>query len=257
MARMSHWQTRIVHESKSWEDNSFITLTYGPGNLPPNSSLEHRDYQLFFKRLRKRHSGKTIRYYMCGEYGDQTGRPHYHACLFNQDFYDRKEHGKSGSGETMYESRELTDLWGMGHCTVQNLTPGTAAYCAGYVLKKTLGQDAENAYNIITEDGEILERKPPYSASSNRPGIGHAWITKYGKDNAFTHDYVIIDGTKRPLPPYYDKINRRLNGGQLPERTDINRQERGLKTRPDSTAERLIVREEVHHAKLQNRKREL
>lgn len=256
MQRVSHWATRIMHEAQSWSDNCFITLTYGRGNLPPNSSLEHRDYQLFQKRLAAKH-GKTIRFYMCGEYGDETGRPHYHACLFNHNFYDRKERGKSGSGEDMYESEELTKAWGMGNCTVQDLNERTAAYCAGYIMKKTLGEGAETAYNIVTEDGEIIQRKPPYSAQSLKPGIGAHWLERNGKTDAFGHDFIIVNGQKRALPPYYNKVLKRKNGGLLPERTDIKRQESSILSRPESTPARLAIREEVHKARIRNQKRNL
>lgn len=49
-------------------------------------SLRKTDIQLFFKRLRKSKSGNgksDIKYYVCGEYGGKTNRPHYHAIIFN------------------------------------------------------------------------------------------------------------------------------------------------------------------------------
>lgn len=257
MQRVADWAARITHESKMWPQNCFITLTYGTGNLPPNASLQHRDYQLFHKRLTKRLQ-RPIRRFMCGEYGDQTGRPHYHACLFNVDFTtDRVYYAKSGSGENMYTSALLTEIWGHGHATVQDLTAKSAAYCAGYVMKKTLGDESETAYDITLEDGTILKRQPPYSAASNRPGIGQTWLDKYGKTDAFAHGYIVIDGIKRPLPKFYVKKLKEANGGHLPDHIDIQRQNAAIKSRGDNTPARLDAKEQVHKAKLKNWKREL
>lgn len=255
MQRMAHNAARITHEAQEWKENCFITLTYGTGNLPANASLEHRDYQLFMKRLRKRED-KTIRFYMCGEYGELNGRPHYHACLFNMDFYDRKEAGKSGAGEQIYTSSYLEELWGHGRVSVQNLTPQTAKYTAGYILKKTLGDDSETAYNIVTEDGEILHREPPYSKSSNKPGIGYNWLVRHGKTDAFAHQEIIVKGEKLPLPPYYKKLQKRW--GLVTERTEQIRMSRASKQDPrEQWPDRQKVREEVHLAKIRNLKREL
>lgn len=48
--------------------------------------LSKRDFQLFFKRLRyyfnQTEKGATLRYYICGEYGPRTYRPHGHCLLF-------------------------------------------------------------------------------------------------------------------------------------------------------------------------------
>ena len=63
--------------------NAYITLTYNDDHLPANGSLQPRDLQLFWKRLRKART-PGIRYYACGEYGDQTARPHYHAIIFGK-----------------------------------------------------------------------------------------------------------------------------------------------------------------------------
>ena len=70
--------------------NCFITLTYAPEHCPKDMSLNYEDFQLFMKRLRKRYTGKTIRFYMAGEYGESFDRPHYHACIFGFDFEDKK-----------------------------------------------------------------------------------------------------------------------------------------------------------------------
>jgi hypothetical protein len=259
MQRVADWQTRIIHESQGWKENCFITLTYGPGNLPPNSSLEHRDYQLFMKRLSKQEAqnGKRLRFFMCGEYGDENGRPHYHACIFNHEFQKDRERGKSRSGEMMYESHNLTELWGMGNCTTQDLTPGTAAYAAGYIMKKTLGEEGEQPYNIETPEGEILTRTPPYARMSNRPGLGEKWFQQ-NKTHVLAHDFIIQDGIKKSVPTYYTKLIKRTNLGTLPERTDIKRQEKSmLMNKRDQWPDRLAARETVHKAKIRTLKREL
>ena len=76
---------RILHEASQHTDNCFITLTYARDKLPPGASLDHADFAGFMKRARH-HAPSGVRFYMCGEYGPQTKRPHYHACLFGIDF---------------------------------------------------------------------------------------------------------------------------------------------------------------------------
>lgn len=268
LRRASDWSLRVMHESKLYDENCFVTLTYGRGSLPPNASLEHRDFQLFMKRLRKK-TGREIRFYMCGEYGDERGRPHYHACLFNVDFRDRVPAGKSGSGELFYSSKELEKLWGYGHVSVQDLTPGTAAYCARYVMKKTLGEGSEDAYSVVDENtGEILYRKPPYAAMSLKPGIGARWLEKYGKTDVFAHDKCVQDGVERRVPKYYDRLLKKQTKyeyefrGVVYDRSAMDevqfkRQELARLSAADNTDERRAVREEVQLAKIRNQKREL
>ena len=82
------WATRSLIEAKQWKNNCFITLTYNDKNLPKNGSLYKRDMTLFWKNLRYYHKGAEsriykgreeypIRYFSCGEYGGEKGRPHY------------------------------------------------------------------------------------------------------------------------------------------------------------------------------------
>ena len=85
--RARSWMIRAVHEAQLHTENSFVTLTYGPGNLPAHGSLCYRDVQLFIKRFRKARG--PFRYLVCGEYGAQLLRPHYHMIMFGVGFPDR------------------------------------------------------------------------------------------------------------------------------------------------------------------------
>lgn len=86
-ARTSSWSFRLMQEGKQAEFAHFVTLTYDTTHVPITArgfmSLSKRDVQLFFKRLRKLKPNARIKYYVCGEYGGHTMRPHYHAILFN------------------------------------------------------------------------------------------------------------------------------------------------------------------------------
>jgi len=76
------WTARLLLEATQHENKSFITLTYNDKNAPKDHSLDPSHYKNFIKRLRKAIYPKKIRYYLVGEYGDHTQRPHYHAALF-------------------------------------------------------------------------------------------------------------------------------------------------------------------------------
>lgn len=255
MRRASDWELRVMHEASMWKSNCFVTLTYGQGCLPPNGSLEHRDFQLFIKRARKELQ-KNLRYYMCGEYGPEGGRPHYHACIFNEDFRrDWKPHAKSKSGALMYTSETLTRLWGHGFATVQDLCRKTAGYTARYIMKKTLGEEAKGAYDFVDENGEIRQRKPEYAAMSLKPGIGAAWYNKYKMD-IVRGDKAIAEGQERRVPKYYDKLLAKQKDVRKDE-IDYNRYQKGKEGADDQTDERRAVREEVHKARVRNLKREL
>lgn len=251
--RAQDWQLRVMHEASLWPVNSFITLTYGRDSLPPHGSLCHEDVQLFLKRARKALKVK-LRYFMCGEYGPQTARPHYHMCLFNADFRsDRKPAGKSGSGHLFYESEVLNRLWGHGKCTVQDLTSETALYCAKYVIDKLTG-DAASAYEYVDDDGVIQRKKAPYAAMSLKPGIGARWFEKFSSD-IFRQDRAVIDGSEKRPPRYYDKLYKRMAlkdaAGMLRhEWIEIDRSKRAALSAPDQTPERRAVREFCHEARV-------
>jgi len=201
LERSRQWAVRCVHEGQMNQDNCFVTLTYDDDHIPYGATLHKPDYQKFLKRLRKA-VGK-YRYALCGEYGDETQRPHYHALLFGYRPDDPELFSTRGENR-MYTSKKLSKIWGMGHATFGELTFESAAYCARYCTKKITGENAWEHYASVDPDtGEIFERVPEFWAPSRRPGIGLDWLKKYGKD-AYEKDEVVLRAKAMKPPRFYD-----------------------------------------------------
>jgi len=49
LERSRQWAMRCIHEAQLHQNNCFITLTYDDEHLPKDLSLDHRDFQLFFR----------------------------------------------------------------------------------------------------------------------------------------------------------------------------------------------------------------
>lgn len=229
--RSREWAIRCVHEASLHERSCFVTLTYA--ELPTGGSLELRDWQLFAKRVRK--NVGPFRFFHCGEYGEETDRPHYHAAIFGLDFRKgARLHSRNHQGDALYVSPLLEELWPHGFAPVGALTWQSAAYIARYVMKKQTGQAAKEVYG---------DRRPPYVTMSRRPGLGDGWFEKFGNE-VFPADEVVLEGKKFQPPRYYD---RKLGDEELAE-VKARRIER---VKPeDNTPERLEVRERVAEARL-------
>lgn len=203
------WAIRIMHECKSHDKSIFITLTYDPEHLPVNASLDKEAFPRFIRSLRKRTKQK-IRYFQCGEYGEQFARPHIHAILFGYDFPDKKKKPlRSDSENQFYTSSFLEEVWGKGRCDISDVTFDSAAYVSGYITKKVNGDMAPIHYSDIDyETGEILFTRIPESATmSLKPAIGYEFYKKYKHTPAlFAHDRVIMKGREFPIPKYYDQL---------------------------------------------------
>lgn len=250
---------RCVHEASLHADNIFITLTYDNEHLPEHGSLRYRDYQLFMKRLlvhTERHTNRPVgvRFYMCGEYGENFGRPHYHAIMFNYDLEDKKL-WKMERDNPLYTSQILTDLWGHGHTSVGSVTFQSAAYVARYLMKKVTGDAADAHYNTIDPDtGEVLrERRPEFTNMSRRPGIGGKWFDRY-MDDVFPDDFVVLNGKKVSPPRFYTSRYELLYPDEVAQIKRVRRK-RSEKRAHDSTPERLRVRETVLESRISRLKR--
>lgn len=174
--RQGEWSLRLMHELDSWSEATFVTLTYNDEHVPKNMSLEKAELQRYFKRLRKQ-SGKKLRYYACGEYGEINYRPHYHAIIFGIGPHDP----------------HLEDCWGLGFIKSGTVTPASVSYVAGYIGKKLWGIGAKQVY----EGREI-----PFQLSSQR--LGFEWLEK-NEAQVLEYLEITMNGTVYSIPRYYVK----------------------------------------------------
>jgi len=241
------WSARLMHEAKDHEQKSFITLTYDDINLPEDNSLNKKHFQDFMKRFRKKHGGK-LRYFMCGEYGDQTERPHYHAIIYGCDFADKTKHSKGTQGHQLYKSKTLDDLWGLGHTWIGDVTHESCGYVARYCMKKVTGEQALEHYSRVNEQtGEWYLLQPEYINMSLKPGIGATFYEKF-KTDLYPADFAVVKGKKIPVPKYYDRQLERENP-ELLDTLKTRRKQRALTDKANNTRERLAVRKTIAQAK--------
>lgn len=238
---------RCVHEASMYKRNCFITLTYDDEHMPERGRLTYPDFQAFLKRLRKHAEPQNVRFYMGGEYGSLNDRPHYHAILFNWDWDDKQYFKTTGSGEKIYTSERLQQLWPYGYSSTAAMTFESAAYIARYCLQKITGDDAEEHYKRFDYLGEY-QLVPEFNEMSVKPGIGADWL-HFRKNDVYTYDRVIINGKETNVPAYYDKLLKRQDPEKMRDFKE-EREWRGYQNRADNTTERLKVKEQVTQAKL-------
>lgn len=238
LERSRQWAVRCVHEAYMHDDNCFVTLTYDDKHVPKNYSLEVGVFQEFIKALRNKF-GSGIRYYHCGEYGQKSSRPHYHALLFNFDFKDKKLHGVS-NGHRLYTSDTCNSLWNnRGFCILGDVTFESAAYVARYVMKKMTGK--------ALSEGFYGDLKPEYATMSRRPGIGKAFFDKF-QSEMYRDDFIVLGGRKLKIPRYYDG-QREISDPDSLFRVKISRSVNFEKHSDNNTYDRLRVREEIQSRK--------
>jgi len=182
--RRTDWTLRLSIEMEYASTAHFITLTYSDENIYYNKdfkpSVYKKDMQDYMKRIRKHCPESKIRYYLVGEYGTQTKRPHYHILLFNYP---------------LEKLNRLESLWNNGHILVGNVSMQSISYVCKYHVNSTNFPEGSN---------------PSFTLMSRNPGIGYPYLTKMGS----FHDgrpekgfYYGLSGEMRRLPRYFkDKL---------------------------------------------------
>lgn len=231
-------------------ENSFITLIYSDDYLPSDGSLSKREWVLFMKRLRKAFPDKKIRFFMCGEYGENFARPHYHACLFGLDFPD-KELWSVRDSVKLYRSPILETLWPYGHSTIGDVTFDSAAYVARYITKKITGdvaaiEDHYGSTDLLT--GEWIFRQPEFILMSRGDrkgsgGIGKSWREKYKSD--LEKDFITLRGVRMKPAKYYDRLFD-IENPEVFHEYKLERRKKAARCEIDNTSKRLAVREKIH-----------
>lgn len=262
--RAKDWSLRIMHESQMHAEmnlpSAFLTLTYRNPDSPLNRlteeqkekglhihidcGLHHDHFQKFMKRYRKRIAPNKIKFYMCGEYGEEGGRPHYHAIIFGHDFSDKKLHYVR-DGKNYYKSKELDELWQYGNCTIADCTVQSAGYVARYIMKKCIGEESDEHYKTVGLDGRFHYVKHEYTCMSG--GIGKSWFKKYSGD--CKKDFITLEGKRYRVPRYYDRLREQVDedGVKAAKRA---RKLRARKFEHNQTPERLRTREKCTAARV-------
>lgn len=254
LERSRQWAIRCVHEAQLHQDNAFITLTYDNDHLPYGGTLIKKHFQDFMKRLRRKYDGRKISYFHCGEYGETSRRPHYHALVFGLRFLDQAPFKKGAAGSMVYTSEELSHLWPWGFSTVGEVTFESAAYVARYVMKKVTGEPAEAHYTVtVPETGEVIRLLSEYITMSLKPAIGKGWFEEFSND-VYPDDFVVVRGKPMKPPKYYDRLHELADPAA---HADIKeeRANYALQHKKDATPERLAVRETCKNAQIANLKR--
>lgn len=178
-----------MQEDKRSSSAYFLTLTYDTAHVPITAkgymTLQKSDVQKFFKRLRKNHEVEgiktKIKYYVAGEYGGKTYRPHYHIILFNASLHLIDKSWKKG--------------------VIHYGTVGGAS--VGYTLKYMMKPSKIPLHNND-------DRVPEFSLMSK--GLGENYLTNATREwheaDMEGRTYLPIDGGKKiALPRYYkDKL---------------------------------------------------
>lgn len=218
------WANRCMLELQYHSSSYFVTLTYNDKHLPRRSyvdpetgevltsySLFKKDFQNFMKRLRKALPDQDLRYFMAGEYGGKTYRPHYHAILFGLSLDDLIVYKRSELNHIYYNSPTVQKAWSIydpktqtfdpiGFAVVADVTWETCAYTARYVTKKLKGAESEfyTLHNLT----------PEFTLMSRAPGIAREYYDEHS--DLYKFDYINISGGSKGLkfkpPRYYDKL---------------------------------------------------
>lgn len=241
------WTHRQMLEKTTSPSASFLTLTYRPEDIPDETynpetgqvyeraSVAPSDHKRFIDHLRtafRRSSGGSIRYFMCGEYGEKTGRPHYHYALFGYPSClgpgAQTINGKF-TPCTCPNCSLVAKVWGKGNVFLGTLTQHSAQYVAGYVTKKLT---ANNDYT----NRMLGFRHPEFTRQSRMPGLGHDAAVQFGQQiSPFVNSYddippfLVHNGKKWPLGRYlHGKVAQAAGLPPLQEGEAISRYKKSL-----------------------------
>ncbi len=215
--RQNEWIFRIKQEILHHKNSFFITYQYnekrvpiinqyyhhdtgetiterirGTQNVASNSfvrTLQYKDIQDYFKRLRKVHP--TVKHHTVGEYGEKKKRPHYHSIIMsNEDVNDTPFlKNLKNLWATNYGSTKSPDYEPNGHVYREQANHRTIRYVIKYMTKRI--KDTP------------LDCELPKACQSR--GLGKQYVEKHRQYHLETDRKYLVEagGYKIALPKYY------------------------------------------------------
>lgn len=187
---LNDWTFRLKKEAMEY-NSIFLTLTYETKHLKFNikdkcPTLYYEDVTLFWKRLRKKLKYK-IKYFLVGEYGGKTKRPHYHAIVF----------GLQKNDKTL---NLIKETWKMGTIHIGTVEEASIKYTLKYCLKSAFSSDEDISHTPIAKKLREFDRQPEKAKMSK--GIGEKYLQQVKN-----YDYLIENAGNANIriPRYYIK----------------------------------------------------
>lgn len=208
MSFSAELSTRAVLEAQYWQQSLFVTLTYSNKCLPISkftgeAVLIREELVRFIKRLKRRIVCHVL---ACGEYGDDTGRPHFHLIIYTND-----DMRLSQVAVNVFHSQVIEECWKFGMSEVSKADAGCMSYVAGYVLKKC---------RLEADD----DKHKPFRIMPRNPGLGFCYLEDH---DIFADGFVYGDFGKdikrRNIPTaFIRKLEKDARAKDLKEGTKAN-----------------------------------
>lgn len=214
--KRNDWSFRLGVEHRVSKSSMFVTLTYDEKHLRTDRSLNKRDLQLFFKRLRKIHEdGVRIRYYAVGEYGSHFGRPHYHVLLFNcvEQLVRKAWRDSKGNAIGLVHIGKVTEA-SIAYCTKYIMQKGSypegvlAPFCtmsraygigAHYLSDSMVDWHRENDANYVVRPGGVHGRLPRFYREK-------IWFHEHDKRRISAAAFAMVEAQQKLEDEYYREV---------------------------------------------------
>lgn len=224
LTKSAEWATRNMLETLEHEHCYFLTLTYDDEHLPIPEYMEYTEVlkeateikerkvrvendgtwtdgtlypehvTQFINSIRKhfeRQDITGIRYFYCGEYGEQTHRPHYHMLLYGVplDLSQNYSYHIDKNFKEHWKNPLIDHYWKHGMHDIANLEWSCAAYVSRYCTKKLNNEPLSGKW--YAEHGKIKE----FIRMSRKPGIGMKYYQLHKLD-IYKNDSMVMKTVK-------------------------------------------------------------
>lgn len=214
-------QTSVLYDSirhynaqvRMHQFNRRVSVPYGNGTF---ALLYYRDAQLFIKRLRKyidKYFHEKVRYYIIGEYGTSSLRPHWHLLLFFDSSALAREFeivDQVGTASRPAECAHfLRSLWQYGIVDSKRTNKQAYYYVSSYVNKPA-------SFPAVLD---VLSKQKCYHSNCFGAVLSKETLIKFIKERNFdgfrNHFVTNSDGSQSAFAlwrSYYDEFFPRFSG---------------------------------------------
>lgn len=213
MQKRAAWVFRMQQELKANPNACFVTLTYNEDEIKKlrcrfdkrhiarwrkklgadfeTATLNPNHVSSLLKVIQKAVKQKCgddflARYYITGEYGDNTNRPHLHGIFYFPKTFDCDL------------EKFFKEVWKYGNIDIQNVSAANINYIAKHQIKDCKGNEYQQKFS------PIFSRMSRYSGGIGKQFLDNENVVQYYKQNRFS-GYVILNNYKIALPQFYRK----------------------------------------------------